>query len=69
LANKQDLPEAKKSDDISEVLKLKQYQTKREFAIAEVSADTGTGIKEAMEDLAKRMKVHLKNAAKEEKNT
>jgi len=69
LANKQDMDGARKEEEISEALKLKQYDKKRELTVAEVSATTGDGIKEAMEDLAKRMKVHLKNAAKEEKNT
>ena len=66
LANKQDLEGAASSEDISQALKLKQYQDKRELACAEVSAETGAGIKEAMEDLAKRMKAHLKNAGKAE---
>jgi len=70
LANKQDQDGALKPEEISQSLKLKQYQDKRELACVGVSASTGEGIKEAMDDLAKRMKAHLKNSGKpEEKKT
>jgi len=71
LANKQDVEGAADVEAVKAALKLKQYQDKRELECVPVSAITGTGLKEAMEDLAKRMKVHLKNAGKnpEEKKT
>lgn len=70
LANKQDVEGALDAESVSQGLKLKQYQEKRETVCEGVSAVTGMGIKEAMEDLARRMKVHLKNSGKpEEKKT
>eukprot|EP01123_Difflugia_compressa_P005965 TRINITY_DN180_c0_g2_i1.p1 TRINITY_DN180_c0_g2~~TRINITY_DN180_c0_g2_i1.p1 ORF type:complete len:185 (-),score=53.49 TRINITY_DN180_c0_g2_i1:431-985(-) len=69
LANKQDVDGAVDVEHVRNALKLKQYQDKRELECVGVSAQTGQGLKEAMEDLAKRMKLHLKKAATEEKKT
>uniref|UniRef100_A0A6B2LL80 Uncharacterized protein n=1 Tax=Arcella intermedia TaxID=1963864 RepID=A0A6B2LL80_9EUKA len=69
LANKQDVDGAADAETIKTALKLKQYQDKRDLEVALVSAETGQGLKEAMDDLAKKMKIHLKNAQKDEKKT
>jgi len=72
LANKQDLEGALDVEAVRTDLKLKNYKDKCcELEVVAVSAITGQGLKEAMKDLAKKMKIHLKNQAKgvEEKKT
>lgn len=68
LANKQDADGALSPEDVAKKLNLPQYDGKRPHFIIGVSAKDGFHVKEAMNDLAKHLKVHLKateKAAKE----
>lgn len=53
-ANKQDLPEAMKPDEISELLKLSDIK-ERSWAIFKTSAVSGEGLKDGMTWLAKEV--------------
>eukprot|EP01122_Echinamoeba_exundans_P015070 TRINITY_DN7004_c1_g1_i1.p1 TRINITY_DN7004_c1_g1~~TRINITY_DN7004_c1_g1_i1.p1 ORF type:complete len:180 (+),score=67.67 TRINITY_DN7004_c1_g1_i1:62-601(+) len=57
LANKQDVDGARKPEDISKLLNLAGQEGKRPYHIYGISAKTGAGIKEAMDALAKELKV------------
>jgi signal recognition particle receptor subunit beta len=67
LANKQDLKDAKSVDEIIEKLNLKQFDGKRPWFIKGISALDGSGIQEAMDTLAKKIKEHYKEKAAKEK--
>lgn len=57
LANKQDVDGARKPEEISKLLNLAGQEGKRPHQIFGISAKTGAGIKEAMDALAKEIKV------------
>lgn len=67
LANKQDLKEARSVEEITEKLNLKQFDGKRPWFIKGISAHDGSGIQEAMDTLAKKIKEHYKEKAAKEK--
>lgn len=67
LANKQDLKEARSVEEITEKLNLKQFDDKRPWFIKGISAQDGSGIQEAMDTLAKKIKEYYKEKAAKEK--
>lgn len=65
LANKQDLPGAMKSAEISEVLELKRLSPQHPWHVQETQAHEGEGLTEAFKVLARMVKQFHKELAKQ----
>eukprot|EP00028_Trichosphaerium_sp_Am-I-7-wt_P002612 CAMPEP_0168528706 /NCGR_PEP_ID=MMETSP0405-20121227/13418_1 /TAXON_ID=498012 /ORGANISM="Trichosphaerium sp, Strain Am-I-7 wt" /LENGTH=186 /DNA_ID=CAMNT_0008552181 /DNA_START=16 /DNA_END=576 /DNA_ORIENTATION=- len=60
IANKQDIDGAKTDSEIGEALDVQSYSSSRTAICAAISAKTGDGIREALEELADKIKLNLK---------
>ncbi|XP_049850071.1 uncharacterized protein LOC126320766 [Schistocerca gregaria] len=61
LVNKNDLPECRSTEVISDTLNLNAQRDRRAVFISSISAKTGANVREAMEELAKGVKAAYKN--------